>query len=360
MQGFRSESIFVEYLSSRQIDPLQQFTAESRFTFSNESRLEYPKQMAKIEEALSRLATHLRTEEPRLISQVRTLVDAIRPPLMAQTPKEQFDVLLPLQETLFWLPVTLLSHRRGDMPTLLLLSYLYATALYLEALFPDVAAPLMTFLAAVPLREIVAIIQTVTQQNASYDSFIQAASLLMDFPQTALQLYRSRREWAMSHQTPIGQQNSFGPDSYGLELMPQLVNPRNHTPNLSPSYIAGSVSENPALSNLPRAPFSNLPNSSIEMYNYKPFPPTYSYQNSPASTYLDLPIRSSNLRPEGESVEAGHHLPMPTYSDTRSKMGYGRIQSPPILSYNMSPNSDNYPSVANLASGCVEPMAMQT
>ncbi|KAF2665580.1 hypothetical protein BT63DRAFT_69012 [Microthyrium microscopicum] len=368
MQRFRPESVFEEYLSQSPIDPLQGFNNESAFQVTAEDRRENGNTIQTIHAAFHRLQTSVSQppEDTKLVDQMRTLMDSLRNSPPAQTPKEQFDQLYHLRKMLFWLPVNLLSSRRGDIHTLLVLSHFYAAALLLERVFPDVGAPFLASHAANPLTEIINIIQT-CQATQQYDTLSQTAAVLMDFPRDALSRFKSRREWAQqqaSLHSPVGQPFA---ENMGLDLITQLADQQAHTPSLSPAFASTTIhmTPPPISTNLPRSPFLEVPGSAVGSAVdgfYKPYTPTTSYQTTPTSAYGNSPLISPGFKSEPDS--ATYQLPLPDFHHApRAAVDFGGMGVSPISPYGSALNSSSagyLGSTGGIAGGCVVPTAVWT
>jgi hypothetical protein len=320
MQAFRTESIFADYLMQQPISPLQTFLNESSFPVNAEVRQEHFAIIQTIQTALQRLQPTLSSteNESRWIEQLSSYMERLRTSNAAHAPEEQFSQLYQLRKLLFWVPVTLLSARKGDLNTLLVLAHFYAVALSLEAMFPDIGTPFLAAVAAPPLEEIIAIIQTC--QGAPYNSLAQAAALLMDFPRDALSRYRARREWT---QQQIGIQqpphSPYGLESLNIDLGNQIAEQHAYPPSLSPAFASSTIHlSSPAVpsSATPRSPFLEVPHSGVEPYVYG------SYHASPTSAYTSSTLASPAFKTE-EDPASGYSLTLPGYNATLASTSGG-------------------------------------
>jgi len=354
MQRFRPDTIFEEYLAQAPIDPAQKFTSEGSFPPSSRTRQEI---LGQVDGWLRRLLStvSLPQDDTKSVEHVRSLIESIRGTLSPQTPKEQFAQLYPLRKLLFWLPVDLLSSRRGDIHTLLLLSYFYSAAAHIETIFPDIGAPFLSSLAAPPLSDIINIIQACQQQQA-YDILNQTAAELMDVPKDTLHRYRQRREWA---RTQFVVQPQYFPDSLGIDLVAQMAEQSAHTPSLSPAFAPSTVH---LAAQQPRSPFLDVPGSAVDSpYSpYKPYTPTSgSFQSTPTSQFATSPLVSPGLKLESDPA---YQLPVPDYQvSSRSSIDYAAMSMPPMGQYQLASSSGaGYSSArSSLAGGCVVPAAVQ-
>jgi hypothetical protein len=355
MQSFRSESIFAEYLAQQSISPLQTFLNESSFPITPEIRQEHYTIIQNIQTALQRLQPSLSSteNESRWIEQLNSYMDRLRTSSPAQTPEEQFSQLYQLRKLLFWVPVTLLSARQGDLHTLLVLAHFYAVALSLESVFPDIGTPFLAAVAAPPLEEIIAIVQT-CQATQTYNTLAQAAAMMIDFPREALARYRSRREWTQQ-QVSIQQppHSPYGLESLNIDIGNQIAEQHTYPPSLSPAFASSTIHlSSPAVpsSATPRSPFLEVPHGGVESYAYS------SYHASPTSTYTASPLSASAFKTEDDSP-SGFHLTLPGYNTTLSSTSGGSILiggggGDSFGGYSMPSSAGNYP--------CVVPTAVWT
>src|SRR5579871_420657 len=175
MQAWREESIFSEYLSQQTVLALQPLNGESTFQVTQDTRRDHVQTLQRIQEALGGLQHYLSAyeHESKWVEQLNGYIHRLRTSNPAQSPEEQFNQLYALRKWLFWVPVTLLSARKGDVWTLLVLAHYYGTALSLEPLFPDIGSSFLGTLALHPLEEIVRIINTIqTSPNLNYQAAV--------------------------------------------------------------------------------------------------------------------------------------------------------------------------------------------
>jgi len=289
MQAWREESVFAEYLSQKSILALLPPSSESTFQVTAEARQDHLATLQRIQEALQRLQPYLAAyeHEGKWVEQLNGYIHRLKTSNPAQSPEEQFNQLYALRKWLFWVPVTLLSARKGDVWTLLVLAHYYGAALALEPLFPDIGASFLGTLALHPLEEILRIINTIqTTPNLSY----QTAVLMMDFPRDAVSSFQSRIEWKQQqqqdsipsvHQPPqynlenlnVDLGNHFNEFGYNQSLSPAFVpSPLQHSP---PSMLPGAGPQ-------PRSPYLEVPRPGVEPFSYSS-PMTSAYTSSATS-----------------------------------------------------------------------------
>lgn len=105
--------------------------------------------------------------------------------------EEQYMHLKPLRTWLFWMPVGYLQNSRIDTDSLLATAYLYAVALLMEPLFPEIGAAYYGTLCTKPIEEIFKRLIS-TSFSSTTKSKIQAPLTLMEFPIDILNKFRSR------------------------------------------------------------------------------------------------------------------------------------------------------------------------
>jgi hypothetical protein len=284
MQSWSGESTLSDLINQQAILSQHTFTNNSNFV-SAEARQEQLNTLARVQNVLQRLQPYLSTceQESRWIDQlsgyVQRLVNSDPPP----TSEDQFRQLYALRKWLFWVPVTLLSSRKGDIFTLLVLSHFYAVALTLEPLFSHIGAPFLGSLALTPLEELIKVINTV-QSSDSFSSMTQAAATMMEFPREALASYKARRVW--NHvQSPTVQvsQQPYGLETLNLDLGAHIAE-YGYNQSLSPAFAPSPLHNSPPTTlsstlsgTVPRSPFLEVPRSSgVEIFGYSSAGSTYS------------------------------------------------------------------------------------
>lgn len=315
MQAWREESVFAEYLSQQSTLALQPLSTESTFQVTPDTRRDHLATLQRVQEALQRLQPYLAAyeHEGKWVEQLNGYIHRLKTSNPAQSPEEQFNQLYALRKWLFWVPVTLLSARKGDVWTLLVLAHYYGAALTLEPLFPDIGSAFLGTLALHPLEEIVRIINTIqTSPNLNY----QAAVMMMDFPREAVSSFKSRVEWKQQQQQdsiPSVQQ----PPQYNLEsLNVDLGNHFNefgYNQSLSPAFVPSPMQQSPpsmlpGAAAQPRSPYLEVPRSAVETFSYSSAmtsayttpltspasatqaqaPPLYSRAEEPSSTIFNF------------------------------------------------------------------------
>lgn len=294
MQSWSSESTLSDLIRQQSILSQHIFTNESNFV-SAEARQDQLNTLSRIQDVLQRLQPYLSTceQESRWIDQLSGFIQRLSssdPPL---TSEDQFRQLYALRKWLFWVPVTLLSSRKGDIFTLLVLSHFYSVSLTLEPLFSQIGSPFLGSLALPPLEELIKVINTV-QSSDSFSSMTQTAATMMEFPREALATYKARRVWSQV-QSPTVQvsQTPYGLETLNLDLGAHIAQ-YGYNQSLSPAFAPSPLYNSPPITlsttlsgTVPRSPFLEIPRSSgVEVYGY----------SSAGSTY-STPLASPHVQP---------------------------------------------------------------
>jgi hypothetical protein len=284
MQTWRSESALADLINQHGIAPTQTFANESNLV-SAESRQEHLGILQRIQSALQRLQPYLVSceQESRWIDQLSGYIQRLRTSNPPQTSEEQFTQLYALRKWLFWVPVTLLSSRKGDIFTLLVLSHFYSVALALEPVFSHIGGPFLANIALPPLEELIRIINTV-QASSNFTSMTQAAALMMEFPRETLTKYQSQKDWSQQrHQQQAESPQSLQQHPYGLETLNLELG--NHiaefgyNQSLSPAFAPSPLHPSPSSilpGTAPRSPYLEVPRPGVEMFGYSSTGSSYS------------------------------------------------------------------------------------
>jgi len=280
MQGWRDESALADLINQQGISPSQTFTNESNL-ISPEGRQEHLAILQRIQSALQRLQPYLATceQESRWIDQLSGYIQRLRTSNAPQSSEEQFSQLYALRKWLFWVPVTLLSSRKGDIFTLLVLSHFYSAALALEPVFSHIGAPFLANLALPPLEELIRIINTVQSSN-NFTSMTQAAAMMMEFPREALANYKSSKEWTQQTQGVQSlQQTPYGLDTLNLDLGNHIAE-YGYNQSLSPAFAPSPLHLSPPAvlpGTAPRSPYLEVPRSGVpDIFGYSSAGSSYS------------------------------------------------------------------------------------
>ncbi len=152
--------------------------------------------LKKVHRSLQRVQPFVvaKTEQSKVLDELISFVRRLRDSLTGRPAEEQFEVLRPLRDWLFWLPVSLLQQTKNNLYALVVLAHFYAVALAVEPLFPAIGDAYFGSMAITPIEEIA---QTLIGLQAShgYREDIQAAIMLMEFPQEIVAVTRGRMSW---------------------------------------------------------------------------------------------------------------------------------------------------------------------
>jgi hypothetical protein len=310
MQAWRSESILADLINQHGIAPTQTFANESNLV-SADSRQEHLGILQRIQSALQRLQPYLVSceQESRWIDQLSGYIQRLRTSNPPQSSEDQFTQLYALRKWLFWVPVTLLSSRKGDIFTLLVLSHFYSAALALEPVFSHIGGPFLANIALPPLEELIRIINTV-QASSNFTSMTQAAALMMEFPRETLTKYQSQKDWSQQRLQQQGeasqslQQNPYGLETLNLELGNHIAE-FGYNQSLSPAFTPSPLHMSPPSmlsSTTPRSPYLEVPRSGVEMFGY-------SSTGSNYSTPLASPAVQQTAFKQEEETSFNFNLP---------------------------------------------------
>lgn len=119
-----------------------------------------------------------------------------------QAPEQTFPRLQPLRDLIFWLPPAILRTGESDLAALTLLAHLYAGALAVEPLFPEIGGAYLGSMSVLPLERVHEILMS-RRSTQPQDTSVQVALSLMDVPMQIMTAYRLRQR-----------QNSQSMDAY--------------------------------------------------------------------------------------------------------------------------------------------------
>jgi hypothetical protein len=268
MQPWRHESLFADYIAEHTPMPNRHFMNPINTPMSQDTRREHLNALTDIHASLQRLQPYLsqHDQETKWVDQLKGYLDRLRASSQPQTPEEQFNQLYALRKWLFWVPISLLAAKRGDVNVLVVLAHFYATALALEPMFPDVAS---VFVADLSLRPLEDIIQTVQgYQDPRFDSRIQTMSYLVQFPVDMVSSYKARREWARQQTTNVSpiQQSSYALETINLDIENHIAQ-YSYGQSLSPAFAPSPLTFlPPGMSSTPTSPYLEVPRTTIDLY----------------------------------------------------------------------------------------------
>lgn len=208
------------------------------------------RRVEQITTALHNLQLRL-TNSDELVENAGHLVDylnELQSDLQFQTPEQTFPRLQPLRDLIFWLPPAILRSGESDLAALTLLAHLYATALAIEQLFPDIGGAYLGSMSVLPLECINEILKG-RRNSQPQDTSVQMASQLMEVPAQILSAYRLRQR-----------HNSQGSQSMDVY---------RHSPSASP-YVSPHMPISSSGTDISAQ--SHYSNSSLHGHNSLPLP----------------------------------------------------------------------------------------
>ena len=249
MQSWRHESLFAEFIAEEDL------VAASIRTPRRPSSAKPNERAAILQSAIQSLQRLQLTlvgheHESSWVGQILAYLYRLQTSAPAQTPEEQFSHLYMLRKWLFWVPVSLLQRPEGKGPAMLTLSHLYATALSLEPLFPDLGSSFCAALALPPLEAIINLTSAMQSEQGADPASMEIGSMMQYPQQTAL----SYRQKAMHAQTPMSQQENpmfaINPDTLSYTTIGNL------SPAFAPSTPAHYSSQTNSAA---QSPFLEVP-----------------------------------------------------------------------------------------------------
>lgn len=264
MQPWRHESLFADYIAEHTPMPNRHFMNPISTPISPEARREHMNALVDIHASLQRLQPYLtrNEQESKWVDQLKGYLDRLRSSNQPQSPEEQFNQLYALRKWLFWVPISLLAAKRGDVNVLVVLAHFYATALALEPMFPDVASVFVADLSLRPLEEINQLVQSF--QDPRYDARMQTMSYLVQFPIDMVSSYKTRREWSRQQMTsisPMQQQSAYALESINLDLENHIAQ-YSYGQSLSPAFAPSPLTFLPhGMASAPTSPYLEVPRS---------------------------------------------------------------------------------------------------
>jgi len=255
MQSWKHESLFTELIAEEDMITEAFRAHRRRSSMNNTDRgVLLQSTIQSVQQLQVVLVGH--DMESHWIGQLLNYLYRLQATPPAETPEDQFNHLYMLRKWLFWVPVSLLHRQGGKGPAMLTLAHLYATALTLEPLFPDLGSSFCSALALAPLEAIVSITDAM-QSTQTIDSASLEIASMMQFPQQAAFSYRAR---ALDAQASVAIKQemdmyNFNPDAINYTSMGNL------SPAFAPStphYAASSASASASSSS---TPFLEVPTS---------------------------------------------------------------------------------------------------
>lgn len=312
MQFMRGQSRLADLMDSLQVQSPLYHESHRQTSRPQNFQLNYQNVLQSIVLALSHLQAYtIGRQEHGLIEQFIDYAQRLLDIQAASAPEDQFSHLYALRKWLFWIPATILKGSEHDYLTLVFLSHLYAMALAVEPLFPDVAGSMVSAMSLPPLEKLLATFEELRTNPAGTglaDTDIQNIFSLMIWPQQVVTSYRSRQAESI-YGTSIIAHSPIGLDDFSSDLM--QATETFSIPQPSPAFAAQRSS---------RVSTSSSWSSG---------------QGSVGSPYLELPTLASNP-PRGRrdysvtSMSAGYDPNEALFMDTQFDYT-GFVHSPPPL-----------------------------
>jgi hypothetical protein len=288
MQTWRHESLFADYITEHTPMANRHFMNPVNTPLAQDARREHLNALSDIHASLQRLQPYLNRndQETKWVDQLKGYLDRLRTSAQPQTPEEQFNQLYALRKWLFWVPISLLAAKRGDLTVLVVLAHFYATALALEPMFSDVASVFVADLSLRPLEDIIQVVQG--YQDPRYDSRVQTMSYLVQFPIDMVSSYKTRRDWARQQVTNISPiQQPYALETLNLDLEGQIAQ-YSYGQSLSPAFAPSPLTFlPPSMSSTPTSPYLEVPRTAVDVYG------TTSYASPMGSPTTVMPSYSA-------------------------------------------------------------------
>ena len=227
-----------------------------------------------------------------------------------QAPEEAFERLQSFRALLLWLPPLLFRPNESDAGAIAMLAYVYAAALALEPLFPEIGGSYLGTLAVTPLEKLHSIL--ISRRAAQpQDTSTQVALSLLDVPMQVLSSYRSRQRH-LAHSIDAYRHSPLIPVSvspHQLVSRPEITNTAlySHSPDSTP----GSLQVPPMSSYFQGASIPNIHRHSSSSYSSQHARSPMSPQSAPLPTYPAQHAMS------GVGMGISHSLSLPS-----EPMGY--------------------------------------
>ncbi|KAJ9630275.1 hypothetical protein H2204_008493 [Knufia peltigerae] len=262
----------------------------------------------------------------RLIEYLQQLQQDMQP----RNAEEAFAKLQLLRDWIFWLPPRILRRGESDLAPLVLLAHVYASALAVESVFPDLGGAYLGSMSVHPLDNIRGMLEKRRKQHPQ-DTGIHMALSLVEAPMQVLASYRQQQR-----------HNSQG--SQGME-------PYRYSPSGSP-YAAPSMSLSSATSDVSTA-FTQSP---------RPVPGIIS---PPASSFFQAALGPGETRRDSSAPVLGraHSMgerPLGSSSPHAMSIVYGTSPQYPRSSHELPGSRMDYFGQAQVPYGQYGSMNMNT
>jgi hypothetical protein len=277
MQPWKNESQFGDFIAEQSTFPTEQPSPNPNAKQLTQPQRRDLEALALAYARLQKVEEHLKSnnEDTKAIVQLMTFVRGIRKVTPNHTAAQRFEMLNPLRQWLFWLPVSFLQQSRGSPSALVTLAHYYTVALVVEPLFPEIGAAYFGSLTLGPIEEIARRIFSI---NVSQPAGAAKTPLdLMEYPIDMVSNFRARRGWVQPERTasfPTFEHNNY-----------EISMPRDNSMYNYPSFNYSQES----LMTLPSEPPSAIsPMTLGDPYSNRylniPSPGSFGGYHSPASS----------------------------------------------------------------------------
>jgi len=269
MQQWKQESILSEFLTEHAQSFNQSLVTTATYQITQDARREHLAILHHVHSSLTRIQPYLgnHDSENKWVEQLKGYIDRLRVSTPPQSAEEQFSQLYALRKWLFWVPITLLSHRKGDPMMLLVLAHFYATALALEPIFTDIGAAFCGDMALTAMDEVTRMLGQMQATQPQYNQGIQTATLLLEFPRETASIYKSRRDWARQQSQELQVlQSPFAIENLHLSLdLDSHVTDFGLNTALSPAFPPSPLhfTQNVLSPAGPKSPYLDVPHISM-------------------------------------------------------------------------------------------------
>lgn len=221
MQEFRNESLIPDVIEGADALIPHSFPSLSRPPISEEVQHHYNSILQQTVMALDNLMVYLagRPRDGSFVNQLRDYVRRLLGVKMAISPEEQFQHLYAFRKWLLWIPLASMRSPEKDYTTLLVLAYLYAIALQMDALYPNVAPVFCSAMAERPLKEIFREFDKLQMQQESYGGqHLEMQLDLLSFPRRIATDYFVQKQQAAGLGIQMGQHPQQNFEGYRHDL----------------------------------------------------------------------------------------------------------------------------------------------
>ena len=181
MRQWRTVSHFPEYLEDR--STFCRIPGSSPTADSHRSQEPSRRSLAALQGlslSLQNVEAHAacQEQETRGLRELTSFLRELQTSLPIRSPAQQFEMLQPLRSWLLWLPVSLLDYGVKHAGELIVLAHVYAAALIMERLFPDVGAVCFGNMSIGPMEEFTRTLNDMQATNIISPTFPNPLALI--------------------------------------------------------------------------------------------------------------------------------------------------------------------------------------